>query len=354
MLYFYIFFLILKGRVFIYFGDKTLSYKFPNVTIFCHKFKYCNLGWKISSGDVNLDGKNDLIISSPFAATCNDQCGFVSVILNSDKIKSQIDITDSNWFITGNMAYEWFGFSIKAKFGYLAVGAPQSRKCHLENCQISDQDIQSAGRVYLFKYPSLKPVIILNGDKELAQFGYNIDMSHQVNNFILAVSSVTEDTRLDNADSFELNRAGVVRIFNLKQDKYELLSVIKSDRPYSAFGSSLKFYKIDDNREENLFISAQMRSQSIILIDHIQEGMVFEFQGGNNLFQNLTDKCSFLDLNPCPQKHSRYFTTSQKRSRFGFDFAFAKAENKTIMAVSAIHSDNQNARLSGQIKLFDI
>lgn len=324
------------------------------MTIYCHKFNYCNLGWKISSGDVNLDGKDDLIISSPFAGTCNDQCGFVSVFLNSDKIKSQIDIADSNWFITGNMAYEWFGFSIKAKFGYLSVGAPQSRKCHLENCEISDQDIQSVGRVYLYKYPSLKPIMILNGDKEWAQFGYNFDMSYQVNNFIMAVSSVTEDTRLDNDASYELKRAGVVRLFNLKEDKYELLSIIKSDRAYSAFGSRLEFYKIDDKQEESLFISAQMRSESVLLIDHIQEGMVFEFQGGNNLFQNLTDKCPFLDLNPCPQKHSKYLSTSQKRSRFGFDFVFAKAEKKTIMAISAIHSDNQHTRLSGQIKLFDI
>ncbi|RNA30261.1 phosphatidylinositol-glycan-specific phospholipase D [Brachionus plicatilis] len=196
------------GRVYIYFGDKSLSYKAPNVTIYCHKFKYCNLGWKISSGDVNLDGKADLIISSPFAATCDDQCGFVSVLLNRNKLNSQIEITDSDWFLTGKMAYEWFGFSAKAKYGYLSVGAPQSRKCYRSDCQISDQDIQSAGRVYVYKYPSQKPVMVLNGEKEWAQFGYDFDMSFQEKNLVMAVSSITEDTKLQNGTSFELNRAG--------------------------------------------------------------------------------------------------------------------------------------------------
>ena len=31
--------------------------------------------------------------------------------------------------LKGHMPYEWFGFSVKVKYGMITVGAPQSRIC---------------------------------------------------------------------------------------------------------------------------------------------------------------------------------------------------------------------------------
>lgn len=35
----------------------------------------------MSKGDVNGDNKDDLIIGTPYASTCGDQCGYVGVML---------------------------------------------------------------------------------------------------------------------------------------------------------------------------------------------------------------------------------------------------------------------------------
>ncbi len=54
---------------------------------------------------------------------------------------------------------------------------------------MDDADIQSVGRVYLFKYPSNQPITILNGTENFEQFGYDLDLSKKS---LIAVSSVTK------------------------------------------------------------------------------------------------------------------------------------------------------------------
>jgi hypothetical protein len=79
---------------------------------------------------VNGDGNDDLVISSPYANTCQEQCGLVAVLLSKKaNFTSTIDVGRLDWQIEGHMPYEWFGFSVRAKLGILAVGAPQSRIC---------------------------------------------------------------------------------------------------------------------------------------------------------------------------------------------------------------------------------
>ncbi len=94
-----------QGRVFIYFGG---SGHFANVSIeiTCTSFKYCNLGWSLSKGDVNGDGFDDLVVSSPFAGTCAEQCGFLGVLFSSkNQIERVIDAADLDYVLTGNMGY---------------------------------------------------------------------------------------------------------------------------------------------------------------------------------------------------------------------------------------------------------
>lgn len=102
--------------------------------------------------------------------------------------------------------------------------------------------MQSVGRVYLFKYPSKNPVLTLNGQSEFEQFGYDFDLSLQINSSVIAVSSLTKSTKLENKISFNLNRAGIVQIFSFDvlNLNTSLVSTFKSDRPYSGFGSRVK------------------------------------------------------------------------------------------------------------------
>ncbi len=61
------------------------------------------------------------------------------------------------------------------------------------DCSMSENDVQAAGRVYAFKYPSNKPLMILVGEENFEQFGYDFDLSVQLDNRkVIAVSSITK------------------------------------------------------------------------------------------------------------------------------------------------------------------
>ena len=88
------------------------------------------MGWFLTTGDVNGDNHTDILISSPYASTCADQCGYLGVLFAAKKeFNSVIKANDLDFVIYGNMAYEWFGHSVVSKNGYIAVGAPESRLC---------------------------------------------------------------------------------------------------------------------------------------------------------------------------------------------------------------------------------
>ena len=56
---------------------------------------------------------------------------------------------------------------------------------------MSNNDTQAVGRVYLYKYPSKEPVLVLAGQEQFESFGYDFDLSRQLNKLnLIAVSSV--------------------------------------------------------------------------------------------------------------------------------------------------------------------
>lgn len=61
--------------------------------------------------------------------------------------------------------------------------------------------------------------------------------------------------------------------------------------------------RTNKNDNEDLFISAQMRTGSLVLLNEIQEGIMYRFKEGKSLIGNITDDCPELDLTPCPSKH---------------------------------------------------
>ena len=63
-----------------------------------------------------------------------------------------------------------------------------------KNCSISDQDIQAVGRVYLYKYPSNQPIKVFVGNENFEQFGYDLDLSIQLQNkrSVIAISSYSK------------------------------------------------------------------------------------------------------------------------------------------------------------------
>ncbi len=100
--------------------------------------------------------------------------------------------------------------------------------------------MQAVGRLYLFKYPFIRPINVLVGQTQYEQLGYDFDMSRQIKADIIAVSSVAKDSQLNNK-TFVMNRAGEVNLYSIGPN-YSLsqISTLKSDRAYSAFGSKIK------------------------------------------------------------------------------------------------------------------
>ena len=85
----------------------------------------------------------------------------------------------------------------------------------------------------------------------------------------------------------------------------------------------------------------------------VQEGMIFKFQGGQT--GNVTDDCGLTSLVPCPiQKADLVFTSSVPKSRFGFEFIFlaSTVQSSYQVAVSSIHANVFNSRLSGTVSIF--
>ncbi len=226
----------------------------PSIRITCQKIQYCNLGWLLTKGDVNGDGRDDLIISSPYANTGSDQSGLVSVLLSKkSNYSSVIDVGRLDWILSGQMPYEWFGFSVKAKLDLLVVGAPQSRLCSRPDCQINSNDKQAIGRVYFYQFPATTPFLTLAGQDEFEEFGYDFDLTKRKDyNIVFAVSSVGKKTRINNRDlAFDLHLAGQVQAYSIQttgKPTFSLLSILKSDRSYAAFGSKVqvKLFKNHD------------------------------------------------------------------------------------------------------------
>ena len=90
--------------MYVYFGNAANDYSKPSIIIICENYKYCNLGWSLTTGDVNGDQLEDLIIGSPYASTCGAQCGFVGVLFSKSKVyPSVIPVKNLDWSINGNM-----------------------------------------------------------------------------------------------------------------------------------------------------------------------------------------------------------------------------------------------------------
>lgn len=242
-----------EGRVFIYLGTKNLAYEEASIEIKCEHFQYCNLGWALTKGDLNMDGSDDLIISSPYANTCGAQCGYLGALLANKRDESKdytvLDAAHLDFVLLGNMAYEWFGHSATVKQGILSVGAPESRLCALEHCEFAQGDLQAVGRVYLYKYPSKEPFHIFKESSftnafEQQQLGYSFDVSTNSDGHgIIAISSVTKQVKLNKAKGGKfspyLKNGGEVNIFKLYED-FSLLASLKSDRAFASFGSRVK------------------------------------------------------------------------------------------------------------------
>jgi len=90
----------------------------------------------------------------------------------------------------------------------------------------------------------------LTGTSEFEQFGYSFDLSIQSKQTVIAVSSISKDSKLNEANAINLKYGGIVQVFSLNSILHGLPNVmctLKSDRSYSAFGSRVRVSSFINN-----------------------------------------------------------------------------------------------------------
>lgn len=165
-----------RGKIFVFFGveDITVPISATPELIISGQEINTNLGWELTSGDVNGDGYDDLVIGSPFAKGGGaHQQGQVSMILSNPLFdpESYSTVEDLDVLINGENDYDWFGHSIAVvewdqDVRYLLVGAPT----------YNSGQMQSVGKIYGFEVSGLlagqlDPDFTLTGDMEFMKLG---------------------------------------------------------------------------------------------------------------------------------------------------------------------------------------
>jgi hypothetical protein len=97
----------------------------------------------------------------------------------------------------------------------------------------------------LYQYPATASFLDLPGWEEFEQHGYSVDLTKRKDyGIVLAVSSVGRTSKIeDRTLAYDLHRAGQVNLYSIQtggKPSATLLSTLKSDRAYAAFGSKIR------------------------------------------------------------------------------------------------------------------
>ncbi|XP_069469728.1 phosphatidylinositol-glycan-specific phospholipase D [Ambystoma mexicanum] len=352
------------GSVYVYFGSegKCLPSQ-PNITIVCRD-TYCNLGWTLFSADIDGNGKNDLVIGSPYAPGGGQQRGIVIAFYSSANRNSKgvLLVEDADWRVSGEQDYDWFGYSLHGlkleNQTLLVIGSPNSRSSCTLDCEFSLGGKQNIGKIYGYHPPSVIPCFSTSGEKDQSKLGASfasgvVSVNGTVTQ-VLAVGAPTEDSVSRFAYiSAGLSQAGKTRLYGLTSNTVpSLLSTLSGDRRFSRFGQKTILRDLDNDGRDEVIVSSPLRSVDLTsLLFGVEAGRVYIYNGNSILTGQMTDDCKSW-ISPCPEERAQYVLIyPEDKSRFGSSLVALKSKQKAEVVVAAERS-SWKARLSGVLHVY--
>ncbi|XP_070603471.1 phosphatidylinositol-glycan-specific phospholipase D isoform X2 [Erythrolamprus reginae] len=353
-----------RGSVYIFLGNRGGGFhSLPNITIICQEI-YCNLGWSLLTADIDRNGDNDLVLSSPYAPAGGIQRGFVISFYSSSNRSRQslLSASDADWVVKGETDYGWFGSSLSSvqllNETLLLIGSPFGRNCTSLGCYFSESHRKAVGTVYGYIPPYTKSWFTLSGDDENGKFGSALATGflsiEGISKQVLIVGAPTQGSvsRISFISSV-LHQAGSVLVYDLMGNgKPSLLSTFNGDRRFSRFGEEVYLRDLNNDGLDEMIVSSPLRNQKGMggLFGE-QIGYIYIYSGNQTTSGHVTDHCKSW-ISPCPEEWAQYVIISpEEKSRFGSALLTIKTGGKSEVVVAA-ESSSTKARRSGRLFLY--
>ena len=325
-----------SGSVYIYFGSESGEFSSePDVEINCN-MRYCNFGTTLSSGDINGDGRQDLIVGSPYASKSFDsmkQNGMVSVFFGGSAKTKITSFQHADLVMWGLSQYSWFGHAaITTKTCSLLIGAPGTKTAssHQHSCH---PDLQMSGQVYCYNFSEKKMKPFAHGTKEFEFFGATLAEGYPLgkkNPPVLAIGAPNSDNvgKVVKFLPYLIRQSGTIYLYNSATGG--IINELIGDRLYGAFGRMIKFVDADQDGFDDLLVGSPTRSTdptNVLYGEGIGELYLYY---GSSQFPNkaLSRQCQGR-YSPCPdQQADGTFSTKMRRAQLGSNAVLLKSTNR--------------------------